>query len=81
MSTLDFFVLGSMVSLRSLARLGSSLSIYGASRMGSACSCLDFMNIGSSLSIRVVLSSLVRRFTVEPFGIRKKHIYRLQMTV
>lgn len=63
-SVLDFFHLGSSLSMRSFARLGSAVSVLdfghiGSSvslrsfaRVGSSVSVLDFFTLGSSLSMR-----------------------------
>ena len=53
-SILDFFHMGSGMSLRYVARAGSSVSTYGMARLGSSLSVLDFTTLGSSLSLRAV---------------------------
>ncbi len=51
MLLLDFWHLGSALSLRSSAWLGSSVSVHGLSRFGSvfSLSVLDFLYLGSLL--------------------------------
>jgi len=52
MSVLDFFRLGSSLSLRSIGRVGAQFSVFGMTRLGSTVSVVDFASLGSSLSLR-----------------------------
>lgn len=52
LSVLDFFNMGSAMSVRSMGRLGSSLALFKAGRLGASLSVLDFFHLGSSLSVR-----------------------------
>jgi hypothetical protein len=49
---LDFFQLGSTLSMRSYARFGSEVSLFGISKFGSSISVFDFFHLGSALSMR-----------------------------
>jgi hypothetical protein len=68
MSVLNYFSLGSSVSMRSFARLGSaisclnyaavgsSMSVRALARLGSSISCFGAANIGAALSVRISYS-------------------------